>query len=417
MSGPTSMMRDGLITLAITAALLTIVNFLMVHFALDVFSQPNFPRAFLKYVDPCYQTIYHDTHGAGFRNWIAVTGDSYAAGSGDEFLDRKRDYGIFPKLRSLTNENYFVFGRGGFGSINAARELTLCMSMFNDSFLLPRIDEPKELLFLFYEGNDLDNNVDHLRLASRGEPVESFVQDQISHPDDEWRRQIALHMPLYDVIWGQLSRLGGPSRDRKKLASQRLRGDAGGGGSDQASRAAGSQDASAAAERIRDNYAIIDRQARPVPRDPQGAAAELTGNLDVPLRVFYESVLALHRGLPRTRISIVYLPSVVTTYSWQDPIRVEAYHTTDAVFTTNRDNAMQSRRIREAIADFAGRHHFGFIDPTARLQAAARTKFIHGPRDWEHFNAVGNWIVADTLARAPRTAMPTAGTPAGTGRP
>jgi hypothetical protein len=181
-------------------------------------------------------------------------------------------------------------------------------------------------------------------------------------------------------------------------------------------RAEGSPGAAVEPGTMQPNHALVAHQARPVPRDPQSAAAELSGHLDVPLQVFYESVLALSRYLPGTKITILYLPSVVTTYAWQDPIRIEAYHTTEPVFTTTRDNEIQSRLIRQSIADFADRHHFGFIDPTAELQSAAQAEFIHGPRDWEHFNAAGNWIIAHKLATAPAAATITGQPPAEAGR-
>jgi hypothetical protein len=411
------MLRDGLISLGITVVLLTVINFLLVAFALRVFTQPYFPRAFLKYIDPCYQTIYHGTHGDTFDSWTAVLGDSYAAGSGDEFLDRKPDYGIFPKLRSLTSGNYFVFARAGFGSINAARELRLCMSMFEDSLLLPRVGTPQQLLFVFYEGNDLNNNVNHLRLARNGEPVARFVQEQISSPDGERWRRIEAHFPLFDLLAGELARLGGPLRDRKKRRTPETTADARDDRQTALPRADESPRVAVDPRPARTNHAIVGHQARPVPRDPQSAAAELSGHLDVPLQVFYESLLALSRYLPDTKITILYLPSVVTTYTWQDPVRVEAYHTTDPVFTTTRDNEIQSRLIRKSIADFADRHHFGFIDPTTRLQSAAQAQFIHGPRDWEHFNAAGNWIIANTVASLPSAATATVQVSAKAGGP
>ena len=404
MSRPTSRLRDGLTSLAITVALLTIVNFALVYLSPTIFTQPSFPRAFMNHVDPCYQAFYHDTHGATFRNWIAVVGDSYAAGSGDEFLGGKRDYGISPKLRSRTGERLFIFARAGFGSINAASELKLCMSMFNDSFLLPHVDQPKELLFVFYEGNDLNNNVDHLRRNKKGERVELFVRDQIAHPNNEWQRRIGLRLPLYGLIFGSFADLcqtawdGLTGRSPKAASNTRDRAKKG-----------------AARAPMHRNYAIIGHQARLVPGVSQSAAAELTGRLDVPLQVFYESVLAANRYLPGTPVKIVYLPSVVTTYAWQDPVQIHAYHTKNPVFTTTRDNDIQSRRIRKSIAEFAGRNHFGFIDPTARLQEAAQSRFIHGTRDPKHFNADGNWIIADMLAGLPRGATTPSAVPAGTG--
>lgn len=381
MSRPTSSLRDWLISLAITLILLLALNLLMVHYASGVVRQPHFPRTLLKSLDPCYQTFYHDTHGDEFRDWTAVTGDSYAAGSGDEFLDGKADYGIFPKLRSLTNGNYFVFGRGGFGSINAAKELMLCMKIFNGSFLLPKVEAPQELIFLFYEGNDLDNNFDHLQYEGNGQPVRQFVRDQVSHPDGASLRALDMHLPLFDLIKGQFSQIGRMLRGRGEKESHAMTkldyagpGEAGG------------------------NHAIVGGAVRPFPADPQGASVELAGRLDAPLQVFFESVLALKEYLPDTRITIVYVPSVVTTYAWQDPIRVQAYHTDAPVLTTNGDNEAQSQLIRESVARFAASNDFGFVDPTQALRSAAAVDYIHGPRDPRHFDATGYWIVARSIA-------------------
>jgi len=403
MSRAKSTSLDVLISLAITLVMLSIVNFLLVYFSPDLFKQSHFPRALLNHVDRCYQTFYPDAHGDTFKNWVAVLGDSYGAGSGDEFLDGKPDYGIFHKLRARTHKNYLIFARSGFGSINEVRELKLCMRMINDSWLLPHIEKPAEVLFLFYEGNDLNDNIKHLESNKKHEPVAQFVHDEIFSGEYPWSRRIRLEFPLYGLLWGALSDFAGGLRDGAGAVAHRQGGAGRSRMPAETSGPATSQGASDDAGRGHQNYVIVGHRVHLVPLNPQSAAAELTGDLTVGLQVFYDSVLALREYLPGTPITIVYLPSVVTPYSWQDPVQVEAYHTDKPVFTNARDNEDHSRRIRQSIGDFAIRNDFGFVDTTAQLQSAARTELVHGPRDWRHFNALGYRIVADTLAGAPPT--------------
>ena len=380
--------RDTLISLAITIVMLTIANLALVYFSPVVFKRSVFPRAFINQVDPCYQTLYHDTHDGSLRDWVAVLGDSYGAGSGDEFLDGEADYGIFHKLRSQTHDNYLIFARGGFGSISAVRELSQCLNLFNGAWLLPDIENPSRVLFLFYEGNDLDNNLDHLQARAATGSLEDFVAHEISTGEDDLQRRIRLLFPLYDVIWRQVAYHSrglwkGIRNSLKKFTAE--------------GRDAGPRAGSAG---TRTNSVILAGRPHPVPELPQSASAELAGGLDRGLQLFYEAVMALQRLMPATPVTIVYLPSVVTTYSWQDPVQVQTYHTDGPVFTTTEDNDRQSRRIRQSIAEFTLTHGLGFVDTTPALQAAARTEAVHGPRDWSHFNSRGYQMVSDAIAAA-----------------
>lgn len=134
--------------------------------------------------------------------------------------------------------------------------------------------------------------------------------------------------------------------------------------------------------------------------DPQSAAVELSGSLQDPLEIFYAAIGALKRAFPGVPVDIVYIPSVVTCYQWAGDIRIQSYHTDDAVITNAEANEANSRQIRGALATFARDNDMGFVDPTDTLKAAARDQMIHGPTDWAHFNAVGYGIVANAIQAA-----------------
>ena len=110
-------LKDIFIIFCVTIFLLFLSNILLVIFSPVVFNQKYFSRTVMGFLDPCYQTFYHDTHDGKFDNWVAVLGDSNAAGAGDEFIEGKEEYGIFHKLRKRTNNNYLVFARYVYGNL------------------------------------------------------------------------------------------------------------------------------------------------------------------------------------------------------------------------------------------------------------------------------------------------------------
>jgi hypothetical protein len=357
-------------------------------------NQPLFPRSWVNHIDRCYQTFYPSTHDGNFHTAVAVIGDSYGAGDGDEFLDGLNNYGIFHKLKFRTGERYLIYARGGFGSINAAKEIVFCMNAMNNSILLPSIGNPKEIIVLFYEGNDLDNNIRHLRMKNEGQSIESFVQEQVLAND--WGRIIQMHVALFNLLEELFEDLLF-SVDFQKIAKQ-LIGSSTYADSKEIPGGRQTLDSATDATITHENQVVVGNTPHAVPLDLQSAAIELSENkLNDALQVFQNSVLVLQSYFQNISIDIVYLPSVVTCYQWKGKIQVQAYHSKDTVFTTTEENEIQSRHIRESIRIFAEQHRMRFIDPTSLLQSEAHKHFIHGPKDWKHFNSVGYQLVADAL--------------------
>ena len=363
--------------LAITSAGLTIValNFVFSAFALHLINQHTFPRALITYLGDHYHTFYPAVNDRTFRNWNAVLGDSHATGIGDAFLQNKPAYGWMHFLRIRNKENYYIFGRSGFGSINAAREFIITTDEIRNRIFYPRYGPPRKLLFLFYEGNDLNNNLDHIsRRGSASQSIHDFVEAEIGKPVEAGRRNrvsYPLLLLLRDIY-----------RDGHKLLS------------DLQQHTAQPEPNSAK------NHVIIGGKTEDFPHLPQSAAAELSeAQIDSAMEVVFEAIRYLKHRLPTTTIEIVYLPSIATVYEWEDPIYFETYHTDKLLSTSWRSNLARSKDLRGRLAEFSSREGLGFIDTSDELIASGRLLLLHGPLDSRHLNETGQQIVGETIHR------------------
>jgi len=337
-----------------------------------IFRQSIFPRALVASAGHLQYTLYPDTFDrAHLDSWVAVVGDSYGQGAGDSYLDGDADYSIFHHLRKRTGASYLIFARSGFGSIKAARQLVRDVELMNDSLVLPDLDRPDEILVLFYEGNDLNNNLMDLEgVGESAEAIRAFVRNALSKAPS-WSDRIDSQLPfgrvLYDLARDPVGALTGSNEPGPPPGATRR---------------------------------FVDLHGEEVVVGPlQGAALELsTSEIERALAVFVETLEWLREWSPESTIRVVYIPSVVTAYDWPEPVPIQTYHSDGPLFARSEDNLRQSRLIRERLERAVTCRGFGFIDATETIRARARTRLVHGPRDWKHLNARGYEVVAEAIA-------------------
>ena len=126
------------------------------------------------------------------------------------------------------------------------------------------------------------------------------------------------------------------------------------------------------------------------------------------LQVFMESVRQLRSWAPEARITIVYLPSIVSPYQWHDPVHIhQAFPERGISETTLEANNARSELLRSRIGTFAMQHALEFVDTTPTIAEIAQEQALHGPDDWRHFNDAGYRVIANVigdLMAAPRAA-------------
>ncbi|MCP4315207.1 MAG: hypothetical protein GY789_04030 [Hyphomicrobiales bacterium] len=158
-----SWIKDLFWITAITFCLLALVNILMVYFS--PLLVPHVGPKIVEMLDPCYRSLYQDdaSNFSSAGKSVLVVGDSPAEGIGDEFLANTPNYGLIKKL-DKAGEAYLIAGKSGYGNISAYNDSNNCLPLLSKITYL-EFDKEKvdELVFIFYEGNDLDDNINESR--------------------------------------------------------------------------------------------------------------------------------------------------------------------------------------------------------------------------------------------------------------
>ncbi|MEM8950691.1 MAG: hypothetical protein AAGC99_15295 [Pseudomonadota bacterium] len=317
-------------------------------------------------------------------DYVAIAGDSYSEGAGDSFLNDDPDYSIGHFLHRGGGRNFLIFGRSGYGSVSAARGVVENIRFSHLSPYFRDLDAPEEILFFFYEGNDLNNNLEFLAYFDV-QPGETFDADLDRVLRDyqldgyaDWKIALRAFVPTIDLL---------SNLYRNTLALLGLRGSEGEAEED-------------------DRRTILKGPTGEFALPPlQTAAVELgDAERNRAIRVFEASIGYLKETFPKTPIRVVYLPSIVGVYDWQGDISIQKYTDSDKRWTTAEENDRISRAIRDRFAALAEDQGFELIDMTATLRGAAKTALLHGPNDWHHLNRRGYELVAEELLRRPTPA-------------
>ena len=137
------------------------------------------------------------------------------------------------------------------------------------------------------------------------------------------------------------------------------------------------------------------RNIRPL----QSAASSLTAEeMSISLNIFFSSMKYIKSWSKTDNIFIVYIPSPVSCYIWNEPIEYE-YKSEGFVNVktiSNKENTLKSRFIRKKIENFSKKNNIQFLDMTEHI--SNMNKILHGPLDWRHFNYDGYKMISDYLA-------------------
>lgn len=327
--------------------------------------------------------------------YIALLGDSYALGMGDWLLDAdpagRPDFSSAHVLHALTGRDVVSFGRAGAGSMDGILVQPLASLRFLRSLWRFDIPEPGVVLVYFYEGNDLTDNLRSVRrrapsseVAGLADParaaafVRQVTEDETAGPP-----------LLSNLLFGRfLFKVLDHAVNRTIKGVRRALGDDG-------------DEPDGPQPPVRINRAQMAGTVVDLPNYLQGPGLELAeGELDVALAVFDACLaeLAARPEFAAARKIVVYLPSPLSCYD----LATDTVHSQRAAPGENRFPARLVRtrgeRLAAAVRDAALAHGLDFIDPRPALREEARKGFLHGPRDWRHFNRAGYTALARAVA-------------------
>ena len=188
--------------------------------------------------------LYHDTYNS-LENYNLILGDSHVFGIGDSLLNQDYNYSIGHQLYLLTKkkDNFINVGIPGAGS--------KISYFYAENFIKKKKGNLKRILFVFYEGNDLTDNI-------------NFKKNKNKKIKLKLRIFLESYFPIYHIFKNSRHKLFG-----KKEKKQ------------------------------------INLQTPAMELDVQ--------NIELSIKIFFDTILKLKNF--SENISIAYIPSPATVYS------------------------------------------------------------------------------------------------------
>lgn len=322
--------------------------------------------------------------GRSPKDYIALVGDSYAVGEGDQWrsLDKwsRGSYGSAHLLHRFTGRDVVSFGQGGVGSLGGIAAAPIAYHRYLNRTKLFRIEPPKIILAYFYEGNDLNNNIEEIERRFRGEYAEQGLGDPEVF-DRFIEEKVIGENPLMRAA-AEFSRSDNlffldSCRRLLRAAWDTIRG---------APRAAGPGSMPIGElNRVRVGGRVVL-----VPDGLQSPALDLSEpEIDLGVHVFERSIARLGRAFPEARIYAVHVPSPLSCYELaSEKVQIEAYKKGPDIFDSGLV-AKRSDLIAAKLLATCRKAGCELLDPRGAIRAAARERLVHGPEDWWHFNRRG----------------------------
>jgi hypothetical protein len=247
------------------------------------------------------------------------------------------------------------------------------------------VEEPKQFVVYFYEGNDLDDNNTLIErvAAARGPGLAGTIDTFFDHDygvESPWQ--------CYGHLGEMISRMGRfviRQHFRPKFFID----------------LAPSQ-----------NRLVIAGTPTAVPELQVPSMALSDSEMADGVTVFDRSLAWLRRNFPAAPTTVVYIPSPATIYrhALRQVVGRDVY---DIAASRERGRPVErdgqtfpvsqvyahSQRICEAIRAASLNNGAGFIDMRPELRAAGARQAVHGPRDWRHVNENGYRLIGALVAK------------------
>jgi len=395
----------------VTVVVSTILCLLIINVIfINISNQKFFPRALANSLSNILLTFYPDTYNKkNLKIYDAFLGDSYSQGAGDAYLSGIEDFTLGHHLHKKYNKNYLNFGRGGYGSISAVSNLILVNKLTNLPNLIEDLKKPESIIFIFYEGNDLEENIfEYNALIKLNEKISDFVSRRIRENTElSYVDKISNTFPILifikktylHFIWHMNNLI-------KKISESGSVKESFSHINDRIKKLFGYTVVLNKPEINSSTYINSIKVHNIHKVQPlQSAAVVLTNEeILIALEIFKESIKYLKSWSQVENIIVLYIPSPITLYSWEEPITYEFKNPVNGIIneikkTTNQKNHLNSIFIRNKINSFSKENNFNFLDATDFLVEKGKIKTLHGPSDWRHFNYEGYLNVSNFLIK------------------
>lgn len=368
------------------------------------------------------------------KNYVAILGDSYAVGHGDEFYHADininfLNYGTQGKLYKALHTDIISFGQSGVGSLGGLLAKPINYYRFFNATTFFKMKMPKILLIYFYE-NDINNNFQelNLRFVRRygvkkiydKHVFDDFIR-QIILPEDtiykeilsfHWNDNFILYRFVYNLVRDfQKNSFITKRQDRlRRMTEQAMRMEELNfrpASAKKSLKYKGDEDYEnidyhnvneLESRGTAINQVLVAGEAVSVPDSLHSPALELSKEeIELGAYVFERSLDYLRSFFTGADIAIVYIPSPLSCYELaSQKVSIQTYHDRGSIYDA-KDVKEKSDFIRKKIKKIAEERKLIFIDPMEKIRSTAQKGIIHGPLDWKHFNEIGYTVLCEAI--------------------
>lgn len=293
---------------------------------------------------------YSDTYNK-LENINVILGDSHAFGSGDAFLNDDYNYSIghFLYNHFEKKKNFLNIGFPGAGSQKIYHNYL--------NFKKKTNIKPNKIIYLFYEGNDLENNI---KYKNKNSFVKKLIKIKYYFPIVTLTENLLTN--IKNKIINKINKTKNVNTTKNK--SNRIN--------------------------FKNNINILDLSLQSPP-------IELSDHdLNLSLNIFFKTLTNLK---DKTKdIILVYLPAPTSILNLENPIYFQKYfNKNNQTSSTKEELERLSKNIRLKIKNFSLKQEIKFLDMTDILKKKSLELEIYGPKDYKHFNKYGYKIISNQI--------------------
>jgi hypothetical protein len=395
-----SILKSYLKPIVLWSIVLVVLAEILLHFKLN-----DLPYKFLNHTSGIVHKLgQYSKEKVLAHDYIAIVGDSNVYGFGPLLYDNswsmeQPSFAPHHFLHSSLDRDVLSFGYPGFGSFGASLSMVHELKTLQKSWLWPKIEDPKEILFVFYEGNDLVNNLHELE--QRGVSLQKPISTELNIPLEKifqseharlestssWIDQLASWNLASGIIINYFNKFS--ADDASKIDSK---------SSDTVQETDSKNTFSATSQT---NIAMIDGEEVSLGFCEDPALLLSKKETSFALKITESSLSYLIDEFPNTDIHFTYLPSSLSVYN------LSGYNVSAAPFNlsghprsgsfTPSEVADKNHFLRKRCEDMCITLGISFFDCTELLAKDAKSTLLHGPRDPIHLNKAGYESFANAI--------------------
>ncbi|MBT5632346.1 MAG: SGNH/GDSL hydrolase family protein [Nitrospina sp.] len=335
------------------------------------------------------------------ENYIAIFGDSNSVGVGDLYIDLSKgngdwypDYAPAHFLHNKLETDVVSFGFAGAGSLDGIWSGPIKQFEYINSMGFD-LKPPKTILVLFYEGNDIGNNLQFIRENYKGNEAIGELQHSVKF--NEWlNRQFQNSITEYSAGFREgfvftnflIKSVENIFFEKSKQGEEFER---------------------IIFPAIPIAEAVIGGKAVPLPVHLQ--APPLFGvtpfekkrgfsddGLPIGYYIFERAIKKTKEFFSSSEIKLIYLPSTLTSYKLNSPTVSFRGNMGDGGIADSKNLTQRHLEVCKEILKISQKLNISFFDTTQYLREASSKGYIHGPKDWDHLNESGYRALSDSIS-------------------